>query len=567
MVKNKPHKAGPKGITFIEACNDELRLRSLKEVLIHELSGIESSNSYSGNVRSAAHRFKQRCGKRMRIPGNNRANAIDKFIEANELVKSELPRLDQNVISDARDFISHALESFTSRYCSTPQLDLDLELLYSLWRFGPGSNVHHSRSTDFLSKITGRWSVTRAAKPYAKQLVKYTPSLAATYGGQDDRFEIVYGSKGFTVPKNEDIDRFCGSEPLWNMACQIMAGMYLEGALRAVGLDISTQADRNKHLAWIASITGSKATIDLKMASDLISPALVKLLFPSSWYHLLMAVRSPIISIDGIDHEMRMMSTMGNGFTFPMMTLILLSLCYAVADDKRRHYIDYNEWGVFGDDIICPTIHFDRMVEVIESAGLIVNHDKSYCTDNFRESCGGDFDEGYDVTPVYIKSLRSDAEVYVAINQILGWCGKHRVVLPDTLKALYAMLRTNPYLVPEWEADYAGIRVSGVRKRYKRLTAAPKKWLRDVSGLPGRVVTMAAIGGYVNGFFGTGKLDKVMTTVRLPQGTASRYYVESVKMPKGFLTGHDPVKRVSVDSCWIDRLVAVTLQTDPEAGT
>jgi creatinine amidohydrolase/Fe(II)-dependent formamide hydrolase-like protein len=134
-------------------------------------------------------------------------------------------------------------------------------------------------------------------------------------------------------------------------------------------------------LAEVGSIDGSLATIDLKNASDLISMLLIKLLWPSEWFHLFMDIRSPYTKI--VDEtnekshwiELNMMSTMGNGFTFPMMTLTLLALVYAVQSrrESRRLFVDFSETAVFGDDIIVRTEDYEPLVQTLSDAGLTVN--------------------------------------------------------------------------------------------------------------------------------------------------------------------------------------------------
>jgi hypothetical protein len=58
---------------------------------------------------------------------------------------------------------------------------------------------------------------------------------------------------------------------------------------------------------------------------------------------------------------------------------------------------------VYGDDIIVPTEMATSTMVTLETFGLRVNHSKSYCTGFFRESCGGDYYKGVDITPVYCR--------------------------------------------------------------------------------------------------------------------------------------------------------------------
>lgn len=97
-----------------------------------------------------------------------------------------------------------------------------------------------------------------------------------------------------------------------------------------------------------------------------------------------MMVRSPECKINGTWTRLNMMSTMGNGFTFPMMTLTLLAIIYgyqrSIGDLPDRR-VDYKVTGVYGDDIIVPTAHYLPLVEILHRCGLRVNLKKSYATD------------------------------------------------------------------------------------------------------------------------------------------------------------------------------------------
>jgi hypothetical protein len=59
--------------------------------------------------------------------------------------------------------------------------------------------------------------------------------------------------------------------------------------------------------------------------------------------------------------------------------------------------------SLYGDDIIVPTATAVSVVGGLESFGLKVNIRKSFWTGEFRESCGGDYFRGLDVTPVYLR--------------------------------------------------------------------------------------------------------------------------------------------------------------------
>jgi hypothetical protein len=351
----------------------------------------------------------------------------------------------------------------------------------------------------------------------------------------------IEGSRLTTVPKNEDTERTIAIEPSGNMCLQLAAGMYLEGALRRIGLDIRNQQQKNIAMAKRGSETGDVATLDLKSASDMISIDLVRALLPSEWFDLLMKLRSPIITvpIDGKDGsvgrqvELRMISTMGNGFTFPLMTFILVALIYGFRCTRGgpNLYIDWTNTCVFGDDIIIPTHEYTGFVDVLTKAGLIVNLDKSYSEGSFRESCGGDFLNGVDITPFYVKSLASEPDVYVVINQVMDWSTRTNTRVHRTLALLRSYIDGKPHLVPEWLNPDQGILTQGCPRRYTYLSLVP----REVA-LPKEALHFAmplAVGGYVfpvgDGLFYLPRSNK-----------PPRVKVRRSRLPQGYLDGWDP---------------------------
>jgi len=477
--------------------------------------------------------------------------AIHLFLSANDSVADSFPLLPDQVVSEARIFILKALENFTSRNGSLCiQESLDLNLLFSFWKFGPGASFG-TKSTHAVEKMYDRWSCTAAALPLARKLRRAHPYLCFfdRVKGDISLYEVP-GSKMATVPKNQERDRTIAIEPLGNMALQLAAGRYLEGALRYVGLNIRNQQPLNKALAKLGSMSDSFSTLDLKMASDMISPALVRLLLPAKWYELLMQIRSPSTIIPGGDVvSLRMISTMGNGFTFPLMTLILVSLIFGMCSVRgltQGYFLDMRKVAVFGDDIIVPSNIAEDTIRLITAAGLIVNTDKSYVKGPFRESCGGDYYQGYDVTPFYVQSLNTDPEVYVAINQVLDWASRHEIFMSDTLTVLLGMLAGPLYLVPEWEGPASGILTTRVTRRYKKLSAV-QEYRRCI--LPDILSMPLVCGGYL--------CARGDNSQYLPRLFKTRHKVVKSKLPNGYLDGRWPVRPLPASRFIEDLLLAV----------
>jgi hypothetical protein len=97
---------------------------------------------------------------------------------------------------------------------------------------------------------------------------------------------------------------------------------------------------------------------------------------------------------------------MGNGFTFELETIIFAALtCAAVRKGGGLGVLGVDVF-VFGDDIIMPTVRFAEVDPVLRFFGFTLNKEKSFFgNEPFRESCGGDYFDGFAVRGYYLKQL------------------------------------------------------------------------------------------------------------------------------------------------------------------
>jgi hypothetical protein len=491
---------------------------------------------YSESKDFAKRRQLDRSRKRARYNVKGlRDKAINAFIDLNRSLKGFQHSLDPDILSNAKYYITVMLERYTKTLDNDCiQISLHLDELLAGWRFGPGTS-NGVKGTHTAEKISQPMSCNEVSRPLVERLRRSTPYLARFDCENGKGVNVIRGSRLSTVPKNEDTERTIAIEPSGQMALQLAAGHYLEGALRYIGCDITRQQPLNKAMAQRGSIDGSLATIDMKSASDMISPSLVRALFPPEWFELLSTIRSEEIEVRPGEWEtLHMISTMGNGFTFPLMTLIICSLIYGfrATHGGPNLFIDWTDTAVFGDDVIVPTHEYQSICDVFESAGLVINHDKSYRDGFFRESCGGDYFKGHDVTPFYVKSLSSNPDVYVAINQLTNWCRRTDIYLHGALCLLASFIDGKPYFVPEWFGPNQGIRTSQVGRRFKYLKPVPPKFALP-EGSP--FLMMLACGGYVESFG-----PHAFYTPRPSGRNRLSYVVRESRLPKGFLEGWDP---------------------------
>ncbi len=215
-----------------------------------------------------------------------------------------------------------------------------------------------------------------------------------------DIFTIVKGNHVITVPKNAKTDRVIAKEPDLNMYVQKGIGGIIRRRLKRVGVDLDDQT-LNQRLAREGSETGSLCTLDLSAASDSVALQLVRELLPPDWVEAIELCRSPqgvLPSGEVITYQK--VSSMGNGFTFELESLIFWALVHAVLDYSST--IE-RRVAVYGDDLIFSVDIYDSVVELLSICGFSTNAKKSFHTGLFRESCGKHYFAGHDVTPFYIR--------------------------------------------------------------------------------------------------------------------------------------------------------------------
>lgn len=228
-----------------------------------------------------------------------------------------------------------------------------------------------------------------------------------------------------TVPKNAKTDRTIALEPDWNMFFQLGMGACIRRRLQRVGLLRSPRAgevasidnDAKQRQMWFAkegSINQNYATIDLKAASDTISLAVCDLLLPRRIFNMLSQLRSPKGELaDGTIVEYEKISSMGNGYTFELETALFWAISSVAAETDDVH--------VFGDDIIVPQSKSHQVIDALMHFGFTPNMKKTHTSGPFRESCGGHYFNGVDVTPPYFrKKLDTVTAVIAGYNSLVS---------------------------------------------------------------------------------------------------------------------------------------------------
>jgi hypothetical protein len=373
-------------------------------------------------------------------------------------------------------------------------LVFSLESILDRARMGPGSSVG-AVGEDFYTKLFSSPLTTTSIGLY-DSYVNYVSQSGEWANAESFRCarygeaRIVEGNRLSCVPKNVDISRTICTEPSLNMFFQLGLGDLLVDRLKSFfGIDLSVQQARNRDLAEDGSFDfkvnrsppkDGLVTIDLSKASDSIGLRMLERTFPRdflAWLRLLRCKETEMPNGDKV--QLNMVSTMGNGFTFPLQTMIFC--CVVEACNRVNDYpAERGSWGVNGDDIICGKFVARSVCRLLTLLGFTVNASKSFFEGPFRESCGADFFQGLPVRGVYVKTLKQPHSRYAVINQLNLWQVRQGLNLPRTTKRLINSVKYLP--VPLWENDDAGIRVpfrlvKAMRMHKELQSVVYKRWV------------------------------------------------------------------------------------------
>jgi hypothetical protein len=335
-------------------------------------------------------------------------------------------------------------------------------------RLGPGSSIKGG-GTDFYTKLFSSPLSCPTSELYF-WYNRYIASFPEWRNAESIRL-LNYGEAHITqdnrldfVPKNDDISRSICVETSLGMFYQLGFAAILNSRLTDFfGINLEDQQFKNRELARRGSVDGSFATIDLSSASDSISVNMLRAMLPPQFLRWLLKLRSThSILPDGKREELHMISTMGNGFTFPLQTILFSSIVRAAFSlhglaPVYPRGVEWGNFGVNGDDIVVPTAISRSVLRALHLLGFSPNPAKTFVEGPFRESCGGDYFNGRNLRGVYIERLDKSQDLYAVINQLNLFSTRTGILLPKLVQTLTKKVKYLP--VPCHEADDAGIRV------------------------------------------------------------------------------------------------------------
>ncbi|DAD52660.1 RNA-directed RNA polymerase [ssRNA phage SRR7976299_16] len=342
------------------------------------------------------------------------AKAVEKFLKAErkcQLMNRKFGLLDtlrspnEDSFARMRNFVRYVLSD-------TP----DFASVLRETGFGPGASLGvHGNATNlgrkFLSKV---WTMTPGAatlgatsfvnNPHILELLSEKRGSLGIFCFDQEAAErefykkaqLVTHNKIVFVPKTAKVHRTIAVEPLINGFLQKGVDIVLRRKLKRIGINLSDQS-LNQELAYRGSVEAGDpfVTIDLSSASDSISIGLVKNLLPPDWFELLNSLRSANFTMDGKTFSRyHKFCSMGNGFCFPLETLLFVAACNAAECG-----VPGVDFSVYGDDIIVRQSKSAKVLSILKDMGFSVNTEKTFLQGPFRESCGADWFGGEDVRP------------------------------------------------------------------------------------------------------------------------------------------------------------------------
>jgi hypothetical protein len=279
------------------------------------------------------------------------------------------------------------------------------------FKHGPGAVSDYRKAFDKFAFPS--WS-DKLDKAFPYEWVDPTFS-----GGRPSNVE--HPSRLIAVPKTAKTPRLIASEPTCNMYAQQLIWKFLEEYISYSPLsriiDFRGQ-EESQRLVQSSSRTRNLATVDLSSASDRLTCYVVERMFRKhpSLLHALWASRTTHVLVDigsrqGDLLPKKKFASQGSAVTFPVQTLFF-ALCVLAVMPGRGLENKIKRYGrciqIFGDDMIVPVERYAALKDLLTTLDLKVNDDKSFYRGAFRESCGADCYDGYDVTPVKPMSLSAD---------------------------------------------------------------------------------------------------------------------------------------------------------------
>lgn len=302
---------------------------------------------------------------------------------------------------------------------------------------GPGQTAEKAYGVNKYSNLHETWTA---------RLERVIRAADTAYYNTHDLLDLTLGKADYAViipkeetamritlvPKTAKAPRIIAMEPVAKQWVQ-------QGLLILIDREIQRDEDlrgvaswrdqvRNQSLARTGSRDGSLATLDLSEASDRLHVGVVSAMLRNypEFRGMIFASRSNQADYKGRKIVLHKFAPMGSAMCFAFETLAFLAIALCAICTERGITNPTRKTlrpllagvSVYGDDIIVPTEFVEPVINNLEAFGLKVNTRKSFWTGMFRESCGGDFFNGHDVSAV---RLRVNPDDKFAPEDLISW--------------------------------------------------------------------------------------------------------------------------------------------------
>lgn len=380
--------------------------------------------------------------RKMALPGSGTAQAaVDKFLETERACHSVNRRMRSIQTNSGLSVSDMAYIDRLDRWKEKVRIVLGKVPEYLEPQFSGGSTTSTAR---LESTIFDKLSMTPERYGHSKWVMD-TMFYDSRWGDVAHQRRLypteATGNQYFTVPKNGLTDRSCCQEAVVNLAYQLAVGQVIRRrAFKALNIDLNHGAALHQELARAGSLYGHVATLDLSSASDRWARELVRYLLPSDWRVLLDSLRATHTLFGARRLYLEKFSSMGNGFTFELETVLFATLALVVQEEE----LIAGEIHCYGDDLIVPVALGIPLAAALAQMGHSLNLDKSFLEGPFRESCGGDYHSGVAVSTAKLESLPEEPRDWMSLannlRRVAGQCPRRWALIKPVWDQVLAFL-------------------------------------------------------------------------------------------------------------------------------
>jgi len=374
-------------------------------------------------------------GRRKVVSVKRERKAMSDFVQCEHDVKAADARLDSSFLEDFKRMSAMLFGDLFAK------VDRDIYWDRLVPKHGPGAVADNLTSNGKWDQQTwtARLQSVLPAESFLIPNVSFNAELKDKLNIVEPGSEIPV--RVITVPKTIKTPRIIAIEPTaMQFAQQAILRSIRDSLLedsfltRVIGID---DQEPNRFLARSGSLSGDLATLDLSEASDRVSFQHVRAML-SDFPMLLGAVdasRSRKADVPGHGViRLAKYASMGSALCFPFEAMVFLTVIFLgierelnVPLSKRSLVKRFSKQvRVFGDDLIVPRDFVLSVCDELELFGFKVNIDKSFWTVRYRESCGREYYDGFDVSIVKVNRVlptrRQDADGVLAAVAFRNQC-------------------------------------------------------------------------------------------------------------------------------------------------